>query len=83
MIIFVEFLAPPQALLDSIFPWVEEEQKAYEKRLADHGRKATDYALKNFLEVLVWFRSICRKFPIAATTAGPLCDVQPALQRLR
>ena len=60
-------------LLDTIFPWVEEEQKAYEKRRVEHGRKATDYALKHFLEVLVWFRSVILQDAAVLFSRYPKC----------
>src|SRR6266446_4247241 len=69
----VGFLVPPQMLLDTVFPWVEEEQKAYEKRLVEHGRKATDYALKHFLEVLVWFRGIILQDSAVLFSRYPKC----------
>jgi hypothetical protein len=43
-----------------IFPWVEEEMSAYDERRKDseNGKKATDFALKNFLTLLIEFRTI-------------------------
>lgn len=51
-------LVPPSELLEVIFPWVEDELAAYERRLKDFGPKATDYALKNFLTLLAELRTV-------------------------
>jgi hypothetical protein len=55
---YIKLLVPLPMLLKTLFPWVEEEQDSYAKRVDEHGQKATDYALKNFLEVLQWFRTV-------------------------
>ena len=60
-------------LLETIFPWVEEEQKAYEERCVEHGRKATNYALKHFLDVLVWFRSVILQDSAVLFSQYPNC----------
>ncbi len=60
-------------LLETIFPWVEEEQDAYAKQLNEHGRKATDYVLKNFLEVLAWFRTIILQDAAVLFSKYPKC----------
>lgn len=52
------FLVPPAALVTMIFPWAEDELSAYNNRIKDHGPKATDYALKNFLMLLIELRVI-------------------------
>lgn len=52
------FLVPPPELLPFLFPWAEDELSAYSQRLKDHGPKATDYALKNFLTLLIELRTI-------------------------
>ena len=41
-----------------MFPWIEEEQAALDARIQHIGRRANDYALQNFLSVLVWFRQV-------------------------
>lgn len=41
-----------------IFPWAETELAAYDERLRVHGHKATDYALKNFLTLLIELRLV-------------------------
>jgi Centromere DNA-binding protein complex CBF3 subunit, domain 2 len=48
---------PPPALLAQVFPWVEAELAALTARQLDY-RLAQDVALRNFLEVLIWFRTI-------------------------
>ncbi|KAK4704972.1 hypothetical protein P7C70_g1233, partial [Phenoliferia sp. Uapishka_3] len=50
-------IAPPPELLKLIFPWVDEERKAYLERLRVNPL-AKDIALVNYLEVLEWFRSV-------------------------
>lgn len=51
-------LEPPQQLISMIFPWVDDELAAYEARLIEHGPRATDFSLKNFLILLIEFRPI-------------------------
>lgn len=50
-------LEPPPELLATLFPWVEEELCALEKRSQENSN-AQDYALRHFLTVLVWFRTV-------------------------
>lgn len=48
---------PPPALLAQVFPWVEAELVALAACQLDY-RFAQDVALRNFLEVLVWLRTV-------------------------
>ncbi|KAJ3843916.1 hypothetical protein F5878DRAFT_207623 [Lentinula raphanica] len=41
-----------------LFPWVEEEKAALEARCQELGRKADDFALQQFLNLLITFRRI-------------------------
>jgi Centromere DNA-binding protein complex CBF3 subunit, domain 2 len=43
--------------LAQVFPWVEAELAALTARQLDY-RYAQDVALRNFLEVLIWFRTV-------------------------
>ncbi len=49
---------PPSELCQEIFPWVESELAAYSARLETVGAAATDYSLKNFLNLLLELRVI-------------------------
>ncbi|KAF5310463.1 hypothetical protein D9611_012258 [Ephemerocybe angulata] len=53
-----DFMNPPDELCSLIFPWIEQEETAYEIRVVQDSAKARDQSLVNFLEVLRWFRRI-------------------------
>jgi hypothetical protein len=44
---------PPAELLTAIFPWIEDDWAALDLRVQQIGRHANDYALRNFLLLLV------------------------------
>jgi hypothetical protein len=69
------FLVPPPTLLKTLFPWVEKEREAYATRLDKHGRKATDYALKHFLDVLEWFRTVILQDTAVLFSKYPKCTL--------
>ncbi|KAE8217405.1 hypothetical protein CF319_g8499 [Tilletia indica] len=48
---------PPQALLDQLFPWLEEERDKLKERRASN-ENAVDFALSAFLGCLEWFREV-------------------------
>ncbi|KAF5310859.1 hypothetical protein D9619_007855 [Psilocybe cf. subviscida] len=52
-------LKPPTVLLKSIFPWIEQERRAYSQRLESQGAAiATDLTLCRFLDTLTWLRTV-------------------------
>ncbi|KAJ3741059.1 hypothetical protein EV360DRAFT_76778 [Lentinula raphanica] len=51
-------LEPPSTLLREIFPWVEAEQAALAARRDQHGKRAEDYALIQFLKLLLFLRRV-------------------------
>jgi hypothetical protein len=53
-----DVLVPPSDLISQIFPWVEEELRAYEERYKARGKAGQDHALTSFLSLLVSFRRI-------------------------
>ncbi|KAK7008468.1 hypothetical protein R3P38DRAFT_3210716 [Favolaschia claudopus] len=50
-------LQPPAAVLALIFPWVEDELKKLDAREAAN-RMARDIALRHFLGLLIWLRTV-------------------------
>ncbi|KAK7049043.1 hypothetical protein R3P38DRAFT_3345932 [Favolaschia claudopus] len=50
-------LQPPPAVLALIFPWVEDELKKLDTREAAN-RMARDIALRHFLGLLIWLRTV-------------------------
>lgn len=54
---FMYGLEPSSELLTSIFPWVEQEQLALQRR-ANSNPMAKDIALKGFLGLLLWLRRV-------------------------
>jgi hypothetical protein len=61
---------PPQSLSEQIFPWVEHEQATLDARSAGNTN-ARDYALKNFLSLLIWFRRILLQDAAVLSTQHP------------
>ena len=51
-------LEPPEALINTLFPWAEEEQLALVRRQREHGLVASDIALEHFLKMLIWLRRV-------------------------
>lgn len=51
-------LDPPSDMILSVFPWVEEEQSALERRIQEHGKNGQDNALKLFLSLLIFLRRV-------------------------
>lgn len=49
---------PPIALLQMLFPWAEEQKSALETRCQELGKRADDFALAQFLDLLIVFRRI-------------------------
>lgn len=49
---------PPEELTSTIFPWAEEQQVALKHRRDTIGRIAEDYALDQFLKLLIRLRHI-------------------------
>ncbi|KAF6753507.1 hypothetical protein DFP72DRAFT_849133 [Ephemerocybe angulata] len=43
--------------IDSIFPWIEDEEKAYQRRIEEHGNEARDNALVYYLNLLRYLRT--------------------------
>jgi len=60
-------------LLETLFPWVEKKRQAYAARLDEHGQKATDYALKHFLNVLEWFCTVIVQDTAVLFSKYPKC----------
>jgi hypothetical protein len=52
-----ESLEPPTELLQQIFPWVESELAALNARAQDN-RCSKDIALRQFLKLLLWLRTV-------------------------
>ncbi|KAF5334432.1 hypothetical protein D9611_014463 [Ephemerocybe angulata] len=50
-------LKPPPDLVSSIFPWIEDEEKAYQRRIEEHGNEARDNALVYYLNLLRYLRT--------------------------
>ncbi|TFY73269.1 hypothetical protein EWM64_g10743, partial [Hericium alpestre] len=50
-------LAPPQDLVQNLFPWIEDEQHVLAVHAAS-SRVANDIALQHFLRLLTWFRTV-------------------------
>lgn len=51
-------IVPPHELCQAIFPWVEDELAAYQSCLDSYGPKASDYALNNFLTLLIELQTV-------------------------
>lgn len=66
---------PPSTLTQLLFPWVEEEQQAYARRLEAKGRLATDICLKNFLALLVKLRRVLLQDAAVLYAKYPGCAV--------
>lgn len=67
-------LDPPQALMAQIFPWVDEELAALDARFARDAR-CQDFALRNFLGVLRWFRTVLLQDAALLYTHNSTCAV--------
>ncbi|PBK65749.1 hypothetical protein ARMSODRAFT_978191 [Armillaria solidipes] len=51
-------LEPPESLISALFPWVEEEQEKLQQRHMTHGHVADNFALDQFLSILIKFHII-------------------------
>jgi hypothetical protein len=58
-----------------VFPWIEDEQAALDIRVQRLGRRANDYALRNFLSVLVWFRRVLLQDAALIYSSHPSCKI--------
>ena len=68
-------LEPPAELLTAIFPWIENEQAALDLRVCQIGRRAADYALRNFLRLLLWFRRVLLQDAAIIYHSCPGCHI--------
>ncbi|KAF5377311.1 hypothetical protein D9615_006350 [Tricholomella constricta] len=68
-------LAPPQELLTSIFPWVEDEQSSLQDRQASHGRNGGDVTLRKFLDLLCCLRRIILQDAAVLSHKFPSCSI--------
>jgi hypothetical protein len=62
-------------LLKTVFPWIEEEQAALDSRVQCIGRCANDYALRNFLWVLLWFQRVLLQDAALIYHSHPSCKI--------
>jgi hypothetical protein len=62
-------------LLTAIFPWIEDERAALDLRVQQIGRRANDYALRNFLLLLVWFRRVLLQDAAVIYHSHPSCQI--------
>lgn len=51
------YAEPPSSVLEQIFPWVEDEQRALHARVAQNPA-FKDMSLRHFLDMLVWLRVV-------------------------
>jgi hypothetical protein len=58
-----------------VFPWIEEEQAVLDICVQHLGRRANDYALWNFLSVLVWFRQVLLQDAALIYNSHPSCKI--------
>ncbi|KAJ7060174.1 hypothetical protein C8F01DRAFT_1084569 [Mycena amicta] len=62
-------LVPPSSVLQSLFPWVEEEIKQLDAREVEP--QARDIALRKFLLMLIWFRTVLAQDAALLYTSYP------------
>ncbi|KAE8238895.1 hypothetical protein A4X13_0g8335 [Tilletia indica] len=70
---------PPQELQKRLFPWVEQELASLQTRYTSNSMTA-DFALRDFLHTLIWFRTIILQdaaFLINETSAAWLWANEP------
>jgi hypothetical protein len=77
-LLHVFFIEVPQHLQELLWPWIEEEQAAYRARVADDRQRMVDQPTKNFLDTLLWFRTVV--FQDAAVLAATLYPDAPLFQ---
>ncbi|KAF9063616.1 hypothetical protein BDP27DRAFT_1367866 [Rhodocollybia butyracea] len=68
-------LQPPPELLEALFPWVEDKMKVFENRRKDFGKRAEDYSLDQFLNLLVYLRSVLLQDAALIFAEFPACHV--------
>jgi hypothetical protein len=59
----------------AVFPWIGDEQVALDQRCQQIGRRAADYALRNFLRLLVWFRRVLLQDAAVIYHSHPSCQI--------
>ena len=64
----------PAELLCTVFPWIEEQRAKLDARFALDARMQ-DYALRNFLELLVWLRLVLLQDAVILFNEHPECGV--------
>jgi hypothetical protein len=65
---------PPANLLAHVFPWVEQEQAALHARARDNPL-ANDMALKQFLQLLIWLRTVLLQDAAVLFVQDPSCPI--------
>lgn len=68
-------LQPPSALITSIFPWIEDEQRALADRRQQYGKRGEDYALDQFLNLLIFLRVVLLQDAALIYVEHPDCRV--------
>ncbi|PPR01349.1 hypothetical protein CVT26_015407 [Gymnopilus dilepis] len=76
-LVTLSIVEPPSHLLALLFPWVECELTAYHDRVLEHGNKAVDLALKNFLELLVKLPTVILQDAAVLYTKSPSAPLWP------
>lgn len=68
-------IEPPDSLLTAVFPWVEGEQLALSERWRRFGRRGEDFALDQFLLLLLVLRRVLLQDSAVIYTMNPMLQV--------
>ncbi|KJA13263.1 hypothetical protein HYPSUDRAFT_59993 [Hypholoma sublateritium FD-334 SS-4] len=70
-----DVLVPPSDLMDQIFPWVEDEQRALSRRAEGNGIHGRDNSLVLFLDLLIFLRKVLLQDAAVLFSSYPNCPV--------